>query len=64
MHHHTCSKAELQVSDRVLDIILAAWQKWQRFSLAVLRLAVKRKFWNLLGNQFRCSKEQGLAQQS
>ena len=39
-------QAELRVPDRVLERIIAAWQKWWRLSLAYLRLA------------FRCIKEQ------
>ena len=56
MHKHTCSKAELRAPDRVLNRIFAVWHKWRRFSLAILRLAFRREYWGLLGNQLRCLK--------
>ena len=53
MHHRTCSKSELQVEDRVLDSVVAAWGKWWRITLAILRLVWKRTYFGVSGNQLK-----------
>ena len=53
----TCSKEELQVSDRILDRVLSTW----RFSEALLRLAPLRRLWQELVDTSKLSPAGGTA---
>ena len=37
------NKTELHIADRLLGRVVAAWQKWRRSALALVRLAFKRQ---------------------
>ena len=56
MHHQTCSKGELQMEDRVLDRVIAAWGKWWRLTLAILRLDFRTAYCGALSSQLKASK--------
>ena len=45
----TCTKEELQVSDRILDRVLTTWTRWWRIVGALLRLALRRRLWAGVG---------------
>ena len=62
MHQHTCSKAELQIDDRKLDRVIAAWGKWRQITLAILRLSFRRAYNGALGNQLMAIKARREAQ--
>ena len=38
---------KLHVEDRVLDSVVAAWGKWWRITLAILRLAWRSILWSV-----------------
>ena len=51
MQRPTYTKQELQLNDRLLDRVLArqAWGRWLRLADALLRWALRRRLWGLIG---------------
>ena len=49
MQSPTCSKKELQVSDRIVERVISSGKQWWRISEGLLRLALWRRLWAGIG---------------